>query len=87
VSTDPPEPEKSCYHGYWMAYGKFKEELVRFQMNDSTAYSEIKDPVCDLIRVEARKWAEQTEWSPGLAGVLDRTYLASEKNEDVGGFP
>ncbi len=44
------------------AYQKLKEELVRFQMNDSIAYSEIKDPVCDLIMVEARKWAMQTEW-------------------------
>ncbi len=45
-----------------LAYQRVKEELVRFHANDSIAYTELKDPACDLIMVNAHKWAKQTDW-------------------------
>ena len=45
-----------------MAYQKFKEELIRFGIDDTERYSEIKDPVCDLIMVDARRWAKEIGW-------------------------
>lgn len=46
-----------------LAYQKFKEELIRFGIDDSERYSEIKGPVCDLIMVNARRWAKEIGWS------------------------
>ncbi|MGB0454807.1 MAG: hypothetical protein ACPGJV_13945 [Bacteriovoracaceae bacterium] len=35
-----------------------------FGIEESTvAYCEIKDPVCDLIMVQAKDWAKRTHWS------------------------
>lgn len=48
-----------------MAYQKAKEELARYHGNSSIAYSELKDPICDLIMVDARRWAEENRWKPG----------------------
>lgn len=45
-------------------YQRVKEELVRFHANDSIAYTELKDPACDLIMVNANTWARQTNWKP-----------------------
>ncbi len=39
------------------AYAKTKRELARFHTHDSVAYSEIKDPVCDVIMAGAKRWA------------------------------
>lgn len=49
------------------AYGAAKRRLVEYHAHDSDAYCEIKDPICDIIMLAARSWAEQTGWSPGLS--------------------
>ncbi|MGE0526897.1 MAG: tetratricopeptide repeat protein [Bdellovibrionales bacterium] len=49
-------------------YERAKKELLRFHSNDAIAYTELKDPICDLIMVDAKRWAERTGWQPKLKG-------------------
>ena len=44
------------------AYSRFKKELATAV--DRTTYTDIKDPVVDLIIVAAERWAEATGWRP-----------------------
>jgi GrpB-like predicted nucleotidyltransferase (UPF0157 family) len=46
------------------AYGQVKSRLARLDI-DRAAYTDTKDPVCDLIIVAAEAWARQTGWQPG----------------------
>lgn len=47
-------------------YGRFKETLAKYTAGSITAndaaYSDIKDPVCDLIMILAMNWAEESGW-------------------------
>ena len=45
------------------AYAAFKLALAR-SVADMYAYTEVKDPVVDLIMVVAEPWAERTGWTP-----------------------
>ncbi|MET7399070.1 GrpB family protein [Dactylosporangium sp. NPDC005572] len=45
------------------AYGAFKTALAD-AVDDSDIYTDVKDPVVDLIIVAAEEWAETTGWSP-----------------------
>lgn len=47
------------------AYAKIKKRLAHYLDNDRIAYTEIKDPVCDLIMQRAESWARQSHWQPG----------------------
>lgn len=44
------------------AYGEFKRQAagLRLEIGD---YSELKDPVCDLIYLPAEEWAARTGWT------------------------
>ncbi|MBX3034900.1 MAG: tetratricopeptide repeat protein [Bdellovibrionaceae bacterium] len=55
-----------------VSYERAKKELARFHPNDSVAYTELKDPICDLIMVDANRWAKQTKWRPILIGLSQR---------------
>jgi len=44
-------------------YEKCKKELSRFHPYDRIAYSDIKDPICDLIMVQAKKWSQKINWT------------------------
>ena len=46
-------------------YAAAKRALARYHADDAEAYVTIKDPVCDLIMVQAETWASQTGWQPG----------------------
>jgi GrpB-like predicted nucleotidyltransferase (UPF0157 family) len=46
------------------AYGQVKSRLARLNI-DRAAYTDTKDPICDLIIVAAEAWARQTGWQPG----------------------
>jgi GrpB-like predicted nucleotidyltransferase (UPF0157 family) len=46
------------------AYGQVKSRLARLDI-ERAAYTDTKDPVCDLIIVAAEAWARQTGWQPG----------------------
>ena len=46
------------------AYAALKRRLAALQL-DSAAYTDVKDPVCDLIVVAAEAWATHTGWRPG----------------------
>jgi GrpB-like predicted nucleotidyltransferase (UPF0157 family)/uncharacterized damage-inducible protein DinB len=41
-----------------------KRAIAARHADDVEAYYDIKDPVCDLVWVAAREWAEATGWSP-----------------------
>ena len=45
------------------AYGRFKSELAR-AVPDLVGYTEIKDPVVDLVVAAAAGWARDTAWQP-----------------------
>jgi GrpB-like predicted nucleotidyltransferase (UPF0157 family) len=45
------------------AYSSFKL-LLADAVPDLTAYTEIKDPVVDLVIAAARHWARDTSWQP-----------------------
>ena len=40
------------------AYARVKQSLAKHTRHDRDTYCEIKDPVCDLIMVNARSWKE-----------------------------
>lgn len=44
------------------AYGHFKRGLAAAVGTDRDLYCDLKDPVCDLIMVEARGWALREGW-------------------------
>jgi GrpB-like predicted nucleotidyltransferase (UPF0157 family) len=45
-----------------VAYGRLKRGLADLGI-DAGAYSDVKDPACDLIFIAAEAWAEQTGWA------------------------
>lgn len=45
------------------AYGRLKRALAQ-EVADLDAYTDVKDPACDLIWVAAEDWAAATGWSP-----------------------
>jgi GrpB-like predicted nucleotidyltransferase (UPF0157 family) len=46
-------------------YAAAKIRIAEYHGDDRAIYSEIKDPICDLIAVAANAWAKQTDWRPG----------------------
>jgi GrpB-like predicted nucleotidyltransferase (UPF0157 family) len=44
------------------AYAAFKLKAAALLAHDSDTYSDLKDPVCDLIYLPARRWAVETGW-------------------------
>jgi GrpB-like predicted nucleotidyltransferase (UPF0157 family) len=47
------------------AYGEFKRRAAALLPTESIAdYSDLKDPVCDLIYLPAEEWAARTGWTP-----------------------
>jgi GrpB-like predicted nucleotidyltransferase (UPF0157 family)/8-oxo-dGTP pyrophosphatase MutT (NUDIX family) len=46
------------------AYGTFKKLASRLPFVDVGSYSDLKDPVCDLVYLPARDWAARTGWVP-----------------------
>jgi dephospho-CoA kinase len=42
-----------------MAYADLKKRLSMYTKYDRHAYAEVKDPVCDLIMINARNWEAQ----------------------------
>jgi GrpB-like predicted nucleotidyltransferase (UPF0157 family) len=49
------------------AYSQFKLALAA-QVGDLDVYTDIKDPVVDLVIVAAEKWAADTGWQPHATG-------------------
>lgn len=47
------------------AYGAFKVALAAELGDRRDRYTDLKDPVCDLVMVEARGWAARAGWEPG----------------------
>lgn len=47
------------------AYELVKKQLAQYHPENIEAYCDIKDPVCDIIAIQAKTWAEQTKWQPG----------------------
>jgi GrpB-like predicted nucleotidyltransferase (UPF0157 family) len=45
------------------AYGAFKRQAAMFKL-DVGDYTDLKDPVCDLIYLPAEEWAARTGWTP-----------------------
>ena len=45
------------------AYSRFKQALAA-TVNDLEVYTDVKDPVVDLVIVAAEDWAEATGWTP-----------------------
>ncbi len=45
------------------AYSAFKARAAELLPEDSATYANLKDPVCDLIYIPAKVWAESTGWS------------------------
>ncbi|MEV5962388.1 GrpB family protein [Kribbella sp. NPDC051952] len=45
------------------AYGTFKRQAAMFKL-DVGDYTDLKDPVCDLIYLPAEEWAASTGWTP-----------------------
>jgi GrpB-like predicted nucleotidyltransferase (UPF0157 family) len=43
------------------AYAELKRQLAA-NLSDLDAYTDVKDPVCDLIAIAAEAWAIQTNW-------------------------
>lgn len=46
------------------AYAELKRRLAAQCSEDRIAYTDIKDPACDLILLAAEEWAAATGWSP-----------------------
>jgi dephospho-CoA kinase len=46
------------------AYARFKGALAT-AVNDLDIYTDVKDPVVDLVVTVAEEWATATGWSPG----------------------
>ena len=46
------------------AYEELKRVLAR-HVSDIGAYTDVKDPACDLIAIAAEAWAAATGWEPG----------------------
>ena len=46
------------------AYAELKRCLAEYHAADRRAYTEIKDPVCDIIIAGAEAWAAATRWEP-----------------------
>jgi GrpB-like predicted nucleotidyltransferase (UPF0157 family) len=46
------------------AYGRFKQRAARLLPDDLQTYADLKDPVCDLIYLPARRWAAASSWKP-----------------------
>jgi GrpB-like predicted nucleotidyltransferase (UPF0157 family) len=44
-----------------LLYERFKKKLASYIDNDRDAYCDIKDPVCDLIMMQARVWKSLTQ--------------------------
>jgi GrpB-like predicted nucleotidyltransferase (UPF0157 family) len=44
------------------AYAAFKLKAAVLLAHDSVTYSDLKDPVCDLVYLPARQWAVETGW-------------------------
>jgi GrpB-like predicted nucleotidyltransferase (UPF0157 family) len=44
------------------AYGRFKQRAARLLPEDVGTYSDLKDPVCDLIYLPACRWAAASSW-------------------------
>jgi len=44
------------------AYAEVKRRLASYLGEDREAYTEIKDPVCDVIMAAAEEWAGRTGW-------------------------
>lgn len=49
-----------------LAYEAAKRQLAT-HFDDTGTYSDVKDPICDLIIAAAEEWAERTEWAPGAS--------------------
>jgi GrpB-like predicted nucleotidyltransferase (UPF0157 family) len=47
------------------AYAAVKHRLAQYVGDNHVAYTDTKDPVCDLIMQAAEKWAAETGWQPG----------------------
>ncbi len=45
------------------AYAEVKRRLAHYHGDERLVYTEIKDPVCDLIIAAAEVWAAQTGWT------------------------
>jgi GrpB-like predicted nucleotidyltransferase (UPF0157 family) len=48
------------------AYGQFKRLAAELPFEDVGAYSDLKDPVCDLVYLPAEEWAARTGWAPKI---------------------
>ncbi|TCO51786.1 GrpB-like predicted nucleotidyltransferase (UPF0157 family) [Kribbella antiqua] len=46
------------------AYGEFKRRAAALPIESVGDYSDLKDPVCDLIYLPAEEWAARTGWTP-----------------------
>jgi GrpB-like predicted nucleotidyltransferase (UPF0157 family) len=46
------------------SYAELKQRLARFLGDDRIAYTEAKDPACDIIVSSAEEWAQHTGWTP-----------------------
>lgn len=51
------------------AYGEIKRQLAKYFSDNSDAYYDIKDPVCDALIAGAFLWAKSTDWNPGPTEV------------------
>jgi GrpB-like predicted nucleotidyltransferase (UPF0157 family) len=47
------------------AYALVKRQLAHWHPDNTEAYCEIKDPVCDIIAISAQEWAKTAKWLPG----------------------
>lgn len=47
------------------AYATLKRRLALMAGGDLNAYTDAKDPACDLIVIAAESWAQSTGWVPG----------------------
>ena len=54
-----------CHRKSAAAYAELKRRLAQYHGADSFVYSEIKDPVCDIVMSAAEKWAALTAWRFG----------------------
>src|SRR5262249_32630465 len=45
------------------AYARFKRDLAA-AVADRTVYTDVKDPVVDLVIAVAERWARHTSWTP-----------------------
>jgi len=46
------------------AYGRFKRLAADLPFEDIGGYTDLKDPVCDLVYLPAEEWAARTGWAP-----------------------